>query len=304
MSWFDKLVVMTLPLAPKPLVKRFARRYVAGESLEEMLGTVRRLNREGMMATIDVLGEFITHQDEARQAAQLYKTVLEAVSRERLDANISVKLSQMGLLLDKELCYEIMSDLVATAAKYRNFVRIDMEDSPCTSDTIAIYLKLRKQYDNVGIVLQAYLRRTLGDAREIIKAGAGHFRLCKGIYIEPRQVAFKDHKLINKNYALVLEEMFKQEAYVGIATHNEELVWEAMRLIDQYRLKRDEYEFQMLLGVDEELRSIILGGGHRLRVYVPFGKDWYAYSLRRLKENPTIARHIIRAFFRGLSLRK
>jgi proline dehydrogenase len=303
-SWFDKLVVMTLPLAPKPLVKRFARRYVAGETLEEMLGAVRRLNREGMMATIDVLGEFISHKDEALQAAQQYKTILEAVARERLDANISVKLSQMGLLLDKDLCYDIMSDLVATAARLRNFVRIDMEDSPCTSDTIAIYLRLRKQYDNVGIVLQAYLRRTLGDARDIMRAGAGHFRLCKGIYIEPRQIAFRDHKLINKNYALVLEEMFKNEAYVGIATHNEELVWDAMRLIDQYRLKRDEYEFQMLLGVDEELRSIILDGGHRLRVYVPFGKDWYAYSLRRLKENPSIARHIIKAFFRGLSSRR
>ncbi len=301
MSWFDKLVVMTLPLAPKPLVKRFARRYVAGETIEEMLGTVRRFNREGMMATIDVLGEFIHHKEEARAAASQYKEILAAIARERLDANISVKLSQMGLLLDKDLCYEVMNDLVATAAKHHSFVRIDMEDSPCTSDTIAIYLKLRKQYDNVGIVLQAYLRRTLGDAREIIKAGAGHFRLCKGIYIEPRPVAFRDHKLINKNYALVLEEMLKNGAYVGIATHNEELVWEAMRLIDQYRLKRDEYEFQMLLGVDEELRDIIVGGGHRLRVYVPFGKDWYAYCVRRLKENPSIARHIIKALFRRRS---
>jgi proline dehydrogenase len=302
-SFFDKFVVMTLPLAPKAVVKRFARRYVAGETMEEMLNTVRRLNRQGMLATIDVLGEFIHHKEEAFMAAQQYKDILEAIARERLEANISVKLSQMGLLLDKDLCYDVMTDLVAAAAKTRNFVRIDMEDSPCTSDTIAIYMKLRRQYDNVGIVLQAYLRRTLGDARQIMKdverlQGKANFRLCKGIYIEPRQIAFKDHTLINKNYTLVLEEMFKQGAYVGIATHNEELVWEAMRLIDQYRLKRDEYEFQMLLGVDQELRGIILDGGHRLRVYVPFGKQWYAYCMRRLKENPTIARHIIKAFFR------
>lgn len=304
MSFFDKLVVTLLPLAPKPLVKRFARRYVAGETVEEMLGTVRRFNNDGMMATVDVLGEFINHKEEALAAAQVYKDVLAAVYREKLDANISVKLTQMGLLLDKELCYEIMQDLVGTAAQYGNFVRIDMEDTACTSDTIAIYLRLRKQYDNVGIVLQAYLRRTLGDAREIIRAGAGHFRLCKGIYIEPRELAFKEPEIIHLNYALVLEEMMKTGSYVGIATHNERLVWEAMRLIDQYGLKREQYEFQMLLGVDPELRNIILDGGHRLRVYVPFGKEWYAYCMRRLKENPSIARHILKNLFSPGDIRR
>jgi proline dehydrogenase len=298
-SLFDQLVVMMLPLAPKALVKRFASRYVAGETMAEMLETVRRFNQQGMMATVDVLGEFIHHKAEALQAAQEYKDILAAISREGLDANISVKLSQMGLLLDQDLCTEIMEDLISTAAKYRNFVRIDMEDSACTSDTLNIYLKLRRKYDNVGVVLQAYLRRTLGDtrqvSRELERLGVkANYRLCKGIYVEPRQIAFKDHKLINKNYALVLEEMFKIRAYVGIATHNEELVWEAMRLIDEYHPKREEYEFQMLLGVDPELRNIILDGGHRLRVYIPFGKQWYAYCMRRLKENPSLAWHIIK----------
>jgi proline dehydrogenase len=296
-SWFDKLVVLALPFAPKPLVKRFASRYVAGETIDDMLSTVRRLNADGIMATIDVLGEFIRTREEALQAAALYHQVLEAIARERLDANISVKLSQMGLLLDSDFCYEVMETLVAAAAQHGNFVRIDMEDSPCTSDTIALYLRLRERYSNVGIVLQAYLRRTLDDARDIIRAGAGHFRLCKGIYIEPRRVAYRDHRLINKNYALILEEMFRTSAYVGIATHNEELVWEALRLIDHYKLPRDAYEFQMLLGVDAELRRIILDAGHRLRVYVPFGESWYAYCMRRLKENPGIARHILKNFF-------
>ena len=302
MSIFDKLVVMALPLAPKPLVKRFASRYVAGESMSEMMETVRRLNRQGMMATVDVLGEFIHHKQEALQAAQEYKDILTALAREGLDANISVKLSQMGLLLDKDLCYEIMEELVSTASKYRNFVRIDMEDSACTTDTLNIYLKLRRKYDNVGVVLQAYLRRTLGDTRHVAKdlerlSVSANYRLCKGIYVEPRQIAFKDHKLINKNYSLVLEEMFKTRSYVGIATHNEELVWEAMRLIDEYHPKKEEYEFQMLLGVDPELRNIILDGGHRLRVYVPYGKQWYAYCMRRLKENPSLAWHIIKNMF-------
>lgn len=299
MSWFDKVVVAMLPLAPQMLVKQFAKRYVAGETMEDMLAMVRSLNAQGMMATVDVLGEFIHHREEALQAADEYKQILEAIAKEKLDANISVKLSQMGLLLDPELCLDILTDLVETAARYGNFVRIDMEDSACTSETIALYLKLREHYNDVGIVVQAYLRRTLEDVKQIIDAGAGHFRLCKGIYVEPRKLAFKDHHLINKNFALILEEMFKRKAYVGIATHNEELVWEAMRLIHTYQLNRDSYEFQMLLGVDAELRSIILEAGHRLRVYVPFGKHWYAYSLRRLKENPGIARHILKNLFSG-----
>lgn len=297
MNLLNKLIVMLLPLTPKPLVKQFARRYVAGETMEEMLGAVRRFHVQGILSTVDVLGEFIHHKDEALFAAEQYKAILQAIHQENLNANVSVKLSQMGLLLDKELCFNIMCDIVETAKRCENFVRIDMEDSPCTGDTIDIYLRLRERYDNVGIVLQAYLRRTLGDARQLINARAAHFRLCKGIYDEPRTVAFKDHTLINKNFALVLEEMFSRGAYVGIATHNEELVWEAMRLIDKYRLERDQYEFQMLLGVDPELRNIILNGGHRMRVYVPFGKHWYAYSMRRLKENPAIAGHILKNLF-------
>lgn len=309
MSLLDKLIVWTLPFAPKFLVKRFAWRYVAGESLEEMLTTVRKLNRQGICATIDVLGEFIHHPDEAMLAAELYKSVLQAIAQERLDANISVKLSQMGLLLDKDLCYRIMDDLVATAGKLRIFVRIDMEDSACTTDTMELYIRLRRLHENVGVVLQAYLRRTLQDARLLMKdlgkiQAKANFRLCKGIYVEPRRLAWKDHKLINKNYALILEEMFKGEAYVGIATHNEELVWEALRLIDEYRLKKDEYEFQMLLGVDPELRNILLDGGHKLRVYVPFGKQWFAYCTRRLKENPSIARHILKNLFTPADLQR
>lgn len=298
MSLLNQIIVSLMPLMPKGLVKPFARRYVAGESMEEMLGTVRRFHHEGIFSTVDLLGEFIHQKEEALASSQAYKDVLKALYNDPLHlnthANISIKLSAMGLLLDKQFCYDVVRDLVATAKEFDNFVRIDMEDTPCTSDTIAIYLKLREEFTNVGIVLQAYLRRTLGDARQIIAERAGHFRLCKGIYVEPRSMAFKDHRLINKNYALVLEEMFRSRAYVGIATHNEELVWEAMRLIDHYKLSKDDYEFQMLLGVDPELRQIIVDGGHKMRVYVPFGKDWYAYSLRRLKENPSIAGHILK----------
>lgn len=294
---------------PKALVKRFADRYVAGEKIVDMLKTVRDLNRRGMMATVDVLGEFIHQREEAHQAAQIYKDILEAIHKERLNANISVKLSQMGLLLDLELCYEIMADLVATADRYGNFVRIDMENSACTSDTIDLYLKLRARFSNVGIVLQAYLRRTLQDVLHISETlersgDTANFRLCKGIYIEPRTLAYRNHTLIHKNYTLLLQKMLERQAYVGIATHHEELVWEAMRLIDQFNLAKDTYEFQMLLGVDPELRHIILDAGHRLRVYVPFGKHWYAYCMRRLKENPSIAKHLLKNLFTPGDIRK
>ncbi len=297
MSWLNRIIVTFLPLVPPSLIWPFAKRYVAGTTLDDMLGVVRRLNQNGVMTTIDVLGEFIHDFSEALATAQEYKQVLDAIHAENLNANISIKLTALGLLLDKERCYQLVRELVAYAADQKNFVRIDMEDSHCTTDTIAIYLQLRQEFKNVGIVLQAYLRRTLGDARYILQERAGHFRLCKGIYVEPRELAYQDAHLIHKNYALVLEEMIKSGAYVGIATHHEELIWEAMRLLDQYKVHREDYEFQMLLGVDPALRQMLLNAGHRLRVYVPFGKAWHAYSLRRIKENPSIAGYIVKNFF-------
>ncbi|MBY0451275.1 MAG: proline dehydrogenase family protein [Cyanobacteria bacterium] len=298
MSFFDQLLVTLLPLVPKPIVHQVASNYVAGETIDDVIQVVKELNQDGMLATIDLLGEFIRQPSEAEQAADAYVHILNVIQDHKLQANVSIKLSQMGLLLDKELCYRLMKRVVAAAEETNNFVRIDMEDSACTSDTIAIYLRLRQDSKQVGIVLQAYLRRTLGDVRHLIDERAGHFRLCKGIYVEPRALAFKDRELVNRNYALVLEEMIKHKAYVGIATHDERLVWEAQRLIDQYQVPSDRYEFQMLLGVDPQLRQIILGGGHKLRVYVPFGQQWYAYSMRRLKENPTVARYVMQSTLR------
>lgn len=302
MSVFDRLAIRVLPLVPKALVRRFSARYVAGETLADLLAVVRGLNAEGCLATVDVLGEFVRNEAEAREAASLYQEVLAAIARERLDANISVKLTQMGLLLDPALCEDIMADLLETAAASGNFVRIDMEDSSCTSATIELYLRLRARYDNVGVVLQAALRRTLSDARRIMAAGAGHFRLCKGIYVEPRRIAYRDIGVIHKNYTRILEEMLRGGAYVGIATHHEDLIWEARRLIEQVGLQREQYEFQMLLGVEPELRALLLQEGYRVRVYVPFGRHWHAYCLRRLKENPAVFRHVVKNLFTRSSL--
>ncbi|MBY0404502.1 MAG: proline dehydrogenase family protein [Cyanobacteria bacterium] len=301
MGLLNRIIVSFLPWVPKPIVKRFAQKYVAGDSLDQALALVREFNSQGYLCTLDVLGEFINSPEEAYQAAEEYKQILRVLSEEKLNANISIKPSQMGLLLDPELCYKILQDILRVAQSCGNFVRVEMEDSACTTQTIDLYLRLKQEFPDVGIVIQAYLRRTLEDVVRICEAGAGHFRLCKGIYVEPRSEAFQDPVLINENYGLVLEEMFQRNAYVGIATHDEKLVWEAQRLIRKYHKTPDSYEFQMLLGVDPQLRELIKAGGHRLRVYIPFGKHWYAYCLRRLRENPNMVRYTLQNLWQSVS---
>jgi proline dehydrogenase len=294
MSAFDRVVGATLPLVPKPIVGYFSRPYIAGSTMTEAVAVVRRLNAQGMMASLDVLGENITSPAQADAAAQSYLRVLEEISKAGVDSNVSIKLTQLGLKIDPEGCFERIHRVVARAQELGNFVRIDMEDSTCTTETLEIHRRLRRDLSQVGLVLQAMLRRTLRDADELAAPG-GNIRLCKGIYVEPRRIAYRDQELINRNYTLVLERLLSSGCYVGIATHDEKLVWEALRLIRQLGLTREQYEFQMLLGVDEELRGILVDAGHRLRVYVPFGEQWYAYSVRRLRENPRIAGHVARS---------
>jgi len=293
MNPFNKIISMVLPYFPKPLVALFSRHYIAGEDLEDAVRVVRELMADGMCATIDVLGEEVTRKEQALQAVENYKQVLQAIDCENLDANISVKLTHMGLKIDKEFCFNNIRTLVKEAQKYKNFVRIDMEDSTCTDDTLDIYRRLREDHDNLGTVLQAYMRRTIKDINDLLSIHP-NLRICKGIYREPREIAYKDKFIINKNFTYAVEKLITNGCYVGIATHDERLVWEALRMIDQYRLEKSHYEFQMLLGVDPQLRRIIVRDGHRLRVYVPFGKEWFAYSTRRLKENPNIVGHVIR----------
>jgi proline dehydrogenase len=283
---------------PAPIVSIFAKSYIAGPTLYDAVRVTHDLNNKNMMATIDILGEFISTKDEATFYKNECIKILDTIKKEGLNANLSLKPTQMGLLLNKEFAFENIKEIVAHAKELGNFVRIDMEDTPCTDDTLEFFRRLREEFPgHVGTVLQAYLRRTPKDI-ENLSDGLLNFRLCKGIYNEPRKLAYKDPYIVNQNYIYSLEKLFQKKAYVGIATHDEKLVFEALRLIEKYGLKREEYEFQMLLGVDEELREIIVSGGHRLRVYVPFGKDWLPYSRRRLKENPNIARHALKQFFK------
>lgn len=292
-SWLNNLIVFSLNFMPKALVRRFAGRYIAGDTLTDAVALIKDLNRQGMMATMDVLGESISNLSEARIAVDEYKRALNAIIEHKLDANISLKPTQFGLALDKGVAEANIREVVAEAHRLGIFVRIDMEDTPFTTDTYNLYLKLKRDFPKVGTVMQAYLRRSHEDVLRMLPEGI-NLRLCKGIYVEPRAHAYKDMAIINKNYALLLDELIKGKAYVGIATHDEKLVWEGIRVARKYQLSREQYEFQMLLGVDKELRDIILAGGHRLRIYVPYGNQWYPYSMRRLRENPQVAMHIVR----------
>jgi len=297
LTLLDRLFVILMPLAPKPLVAMVSRRYIAGSEIEQAVDKVKQLNAAGMTATLDLLGESSTLEQECQAAVDEYLLILETIERQDLDSNISVKPTQLGLLIDTDLCYRNIRTLVEGARVRNNFVRIDMEDSSCTSATIEIFSRLRAEFDNVGIVIQAYLRRSLEDVKRLAKMGA-NLRLCKGIYIEPRKIAFRDPEIVNLNFALLTETAMKASRYIGVATHDEQVVWHTFRLVEQLGINRDDFEFQMLLGVDEELRQILVDAGYRLRVYVPYGKQWYAYCKRRLKENPRIGTYVLKAMLR------
>ncbi len=294
MSLFNFFVSKTIMYVPSPIVGFFAKGYIAGEDLGAAIATTKELNRKGMVATIDILGEFIKTREEATFFKQQCLDILNGIDKDDIDANLSLKPTQMGLELDKEFAFANIREIVALAASLNNFVRIDMEDHPCTDATLEFFRRLREEFPgHVGVVVQSYMRRTLDDIEEL-SDGLLNFRLCKGIYNEPRHIAYKDMAIINRNFTCCLEKMFEKKAYVGIATHDEILVFEAQQLINKFGLKRDEYEFQMLLGVDPELRDLLVEQGHRLRIYVPFGEKWMPYSRRRLKENPSIAKHALK----------
>jgi len=289
---FDRAIVRMLPAVPRPLVQKLSGRYIAGPELKDARETVRRVNAEGKLATIDVLGEEITNEDEAAAIVREYQDVFADIERSKLDANVSVKLTALGLNLDYDVCRANLRAVVEDAASRDNFVRIDMEDSSTTDDTLRLYRELREQgYDNVGVVLQALLRRTHDDIAALADLKPS-VRLCKGIYVEPPDLAYQDFDEVRAAYVRALEALLDAGSYVGIATHDEWLLDEGRQLVAERSLSRDGYEFQMLLGVRPQLGDELVREGHRLRIYVPFGRHWYAYSLRRLQENPKIAGYI------------
>src|ERR671932_1028339 len=300
MGVIDRAIAESVPVIPRPIVRMISRRYIAGGTLEEAVQTVRDLNRSGCVATIDLLGESTESKADAAAKLRDYKKVIDALDEHDLDSGISVKLTGLGLTLGEELCRANLEEIVEYAGAKDRFVRVDMEDSPYTGVTLDMVTDLHQRHENVGAVIQAYMRRSLDDVVRLARTGVS-VRLCKGIYDEPRRLAYKDFDTVRENYRLLLEELLKGGTYVGIATHDEFLVWHALRLIHQLKVPKDRYEFQMLLGVDEELRGILVGAGHKVRVYVPFGEEWYEYSSRRLKENPKIAGYVAKDVFASVA---
>ena len=292
MTIIDRAIVRALPALPRQVVKRLSSRYIAGTTLAEACEVVRELNAQGKEATLDVLGEEVTLREEAIGLRDAYRRALDTIDEDGLRSNVSVKLTALGLKLDRGLCRADLTAVVEEAARFDNFVRIDMEDSSTTSETLALYRQIREEgHDNLGVVLQAAMKRTLSDI-----GGLGdlrpNVRICKGIYVEPPEIAYQEDEIIRLNFLDALEALFDIGSYVAIATHDDWLIGEALALVERRGLGRDDYEFQMLLGVRAELGDGLVREGHRLRIYVPFGRRWYEYSIRRLQENPKIAGYV------------
>lgn len=281
-----------LPAVPRAVVRRLSERYIAGPEIADACRVVKELNARGRTATIDVLGEEVTRREEARALVEEYEDVFETIRRQGLDTGVSVKPTGLGLKLDRDFCRDNIASIVRCAEERDNFVRIDMEDSTTTSDTLAVYRELRSQgLERVGVVLQARLRRTIEDIHALADLKPS-VRICKGIYLEPAEIAYQGFDTIRENFVRAIEELLNAGAYVAVATHDEWVIGRALELLKRHGLKPDEYEFQMLLGVRERLGDELVRDGHRLRIYVPYGRRWYEYSMRRLQENPKIATYI------------
>ena len=299
---FNKFIAAILPYFPKKFIWIFSRSYISGETIDDAMRVSKELNSKNIKVTLDVLGEFIKSLEEAETNKKEYLNLIDSSYKNQIDGNFSLKPTSFGLLLDKEVCYNHIREIVKKAASYNGFIRIDMEDSPCTDDEILLFRKLKSEFPaNVGLVLQAYLRRTMSDLEQMTDLSTNKiplsFRLCKGIYVEHESIAYKKYGEINHHFLIDLEFMFRNKIHVGIATHDKPLVEGAYNLIKKYQVRKEMYEFQMLYGVTPKLREKIVSDGHAMRVYVPFGKQWFGYSTRRLKENPKMASHIIKALF-------
>ncbi|MCX6321180.1 MAG: proline dehydrogenase family protein [Bacteroidia bacterium] len=299
---FNKFIAAILPWFPKKFIWIFSRAYISGETLEDAMRVSKDLNSKNIKVTLDVLGEFIKTPDEAELNKKEYLNLIDISYKNHIDGNFSLKPTSFGLLIDKDICFNHIREIVAKAASYNGFIRVDMEDSPCTDDEIKLFRKLKAEFPgNVGLVVQAYLKRTLKDLEEMMDLKNSNislsYRLCKGIYVEPKAIAYKKYEEINQHYLEDLEFMFRNKIHAGIATHDKPLVDGAYKLIEKYNVPKNMYEFQMLYGVTPKLRESIVSKRHTMRVYVPFGKQWFGYSTRRLKENPKMASHIIKAIF-------
>jgi len=279
------------------LARRTARRFVAGEELNDALAAARASNEAGLKATLDFLGENVASREDALRARDMYFGVFDRIAREKLDANVSLKLTQLGLDFGADFCLEQMLPIVKHAESLGNFVRIDMEGSAYTQRTIDIAGTLRGQSPAVGTVIQAYLHRSEQDVRSLAAMGC-RIRLCKGAYLEPPEIAFAEKKDVDANYVKLMQILLPSGVYHGIATHDPKMIDATKGFAAEHSIAKDKFEFQMLYGIRPGLQRQLIGEGYRMRVYIPYGRDWFPYFMRRLAERPANLMFIVRNLFR------
>ncbi len=298
----NRFIATILPVFPKKLIWLFSKRYIAGESLDDALKVARDFNLQGVEVTLDVLGEFQTKLEKIEYYKATYLETIHESIKAGIKTTFSLKPTMFGLLIDKDLCLSHIHDIVSVVSKNGSMIRIDMEDSTCTSLELDLFKALYKEFPkNIGIALQAYMKRTLDDLKELNLLNNSdipvNIRLCKGIYIEPDEISYKKKHEINDHFIEDLEFMLANRFYAAIATHDHLLIDASYHLLDKYHVSNDMFEFQMLYGVTPELRDSVVKKDYKMRIYVPFGKDWFSYSTRRLKENPKMVSDILKALF-------
>lgn len=280
------------------VTRRVVDRFVSGEELEDGLNAVRKVNTEGAFATLDHLGEEVSQPEEAIAATEVYLNALDKINESGVNTNVSVKPTQVGLKIDKKLCEENFRKIIEKAKKYDNFVRMDMEGSDCTQDTLDVFYSLRKKYDNVGIVIQTYLYRSEKDVDDIQKLG-GRIRLCKGAYKEPKEIAFPKKQQGDDNFIKLMEKILPSGIYHGIATHDEKIIQKTKEFAQKNNVPKESFEFQLLYGIRTELQYQLLKEGYNVRIYIPFGRQWYPYFMRRLAERPANLFFFLKNFLRA-----
>tara|TARA_Y100001970_G_C14178311_1_gene828335 strand:- start:977 stop:1852 length:876 start_codon:yes stop_codon:yes gene_type:complete len=286
-----------MPILPKKMVKIIADKYVAGNTISDAIHKTKKLNSQGYEVTIDLLGEHIKELDEINNITNIYIELLEQIYSKNLLSNISVKPSHIGLDIGIDTFKKNAVKLVEKAQKLNNFIRFDMESSAATDATIETFKEIYKEHKNIGTVFQAYLKRTYSDLENLMNQQI-NFRLCKGIYNEDARIAYKDYNEINENYLKIAELAFKNDSYIGLATHDLNLTKRLYDLIDKYSVPNDKFEFQVLYGVPMKgWLQKHLDNKFKVRVYLPYGPQWYEYSIRRLKENPNIAKYVAKSIF-------
>ena len=297
-NFLNYIINLFLPYVPKFIVKIFANKYIAGTTTNEVIKTIKKINSFGLKSTVDILGEHTKNAEESKEITSEYIKLIDQISMNNLDCNISLKLSHIGYEINNQIMNSNIEKIHSMAIEKKNFIRLDMEDNKTTDNNIKTYLKEHKRSNNIGIVFQAYLKRTYDDIKNL-KDGS-NIRLCKGIYIESKTIAYKDDHEINNNFMKILELAFNKKIFVGIATHDEKLIDKSISLIQEMKVPSNQFEFQALYGVPiNSIIQKIKKYNFNLRIYVPFGKDWYKYSIRRLKENPNVTKYIISNIFRS-----